>query len=255
MRSALLCCCERPFPRTATVFSPKTAKELKDAVNACLRLSDDCSKGPHGPIGTWDVSQVTNMGGVFSSHSFFNGDISKWDVSRVTDMEWMFEWASSFNGDISKWDVARVTDMQQMFHLASSFNGDISKWDVSQVTDMQGMFEYATSFNGDISNWDVSRVTNMNGMFYYATSFNVDISNWDVSRVTNMNLMFVGATSFKHTPWATKDEFIRVKYCALCRMLTCVCTQLDTRIAGDRGLGYAGGGRGCICSKRYRTII
>ena len=152
------------------MFSPKTRKELKDAINMCLKLSDDCSKGPHGPIGTWDVSQVTDMSHVFSSDTSFSGDISKWDVSRVTDMGWMFEWASSFNGDISNWDV-------------------------SQVTDMQGMFEYATSFNVDISNWDVSRATNMKAMFYYATSFNVDISNWDVSRVTNMNLMFVGVWS------------------------------------------------------------
>ena len=177
------------------MFSPKTRKELKDAINMCLKLSDDCSKGPHGPIGTWDVSQVTDMSDVFSSHSSFNGDISNWDVSRVTDMGFMFEWAGSFNGDISNWDVSQVTDMQGMFAYARSFNGDISNWDVSQVTDMQGMFEYATSFNVDISNWDVSRATNMNGMFYYATSFNVDISNWDVSRVTNMNLMFVGVWS------------------------------------------------------------
>ena len=33
---------------------------------------------------------------------------------------------------------------------------------------------------------------------------------------------------------APKQGWFRVKYCALCRMLTCVCTQLDTRIVGDR---------------------
>ena len=175
------------------MVSHKTKKELTDAVYACLKLSNDCSKGPLGAIGTWDVSQVTDMSGVFSSYSSFNGDISNWDVSRVTDMSHMFEWASSFTGDISNWDVSQVTDMQGMFSYARSFNGDISNWDVSQVTDMQGMFEYATSFNVDISNWDVSRVSNMNGMFYYAKSFNVDMLKWDISRVTSMDLMFLGA--------------------------------------------------------------
>ena len=35
----------------------------------------------------------------------FNQDISSWDVSNVTDMRGMFE-RSSFNQDISSWDVS-----------------------------------------------------------------------------------------------------------------------------------------------------
>jgi surface protein len=61
-----------------------------------------------------DVSNVTNMNGMFNGSKFngskFNGDISKWDVSNVTDMCFMF-CESDFNGDTSKWDVAKVTDM------------------------------------------------------------------------------------------------------------------------------------------------
>ncbi len=45
----------------------------------------------------------------------FNGDISDWDVSDVTDMSGMFSDADSFNGDISDWDVSNVTDMSHMF--------------------------------------------------------------------------------------------------------------------------------------------
>merc|ERR1712216_1063377 len=77
---------------------------------------------------------------MFNDASNFDGDISKWDVSKVTDMGGMFSGASKFNGDLSKWDVSKVTDMTNMFELASSFNGDLSKWDVSKVTDMGGMF-------------------------------------------------------------------------------------------------------------------
>ena len=55
---------------------------------------------------------------------------------------------------------------------------------------------------------------------------------------------------------ATKDEFIRVKDCALCCMLACMCTQLDTRTRVLLAIGLGNGvGRGCICSKRYRAII
>ena len=50
------------------------------------------------------------MGIMFQSTPF-NQDIGGWDVSNVTDMRGMFSGASSFNQDISGWDVSKVTDM------------------------------------------------------------------------------------------------------------------------------------------------
>ena len=157
----------------------------------------DCSKGPHGPIGEWDVSRVGNMYGMFKDAAAFNGDLSKWDVSSVINMNDMFEDAAAFNGVIAKWNVSSVTVMGGMFQNAATFNGDISQWDVSSVTDMGGMFQTAAAFNGDISKWDVSSVTDMSNMFSEAELFNGDISKWDVSSVTMMDRMFFLAASFK----------------------------------------------------------
>ena len=47
--------------------------------------------------------------------SKFNDDISNWDVSNVTDMGSMFS-SSKFNGDISNWDVSNVKFKLAMFH-------------------------------------------------------------------------------------------------------------------------------------------
>ena len=119
----------------------------------------------------------------------FNQDIGNWDVSNVTDMSGMFDSAQSFNQPIGNWDVSNVTDMSYMFKFALSFNQDIGNWDVSNVTNMGYMFssyqigDFTTSFNQDIGNWDVSNVVNMWFMFDGNESFNQDISDWDVDNV------------------------------------------------------------------------
>ena len=77
---------------TTPVFSPQSKAQLKSAVDAHIKLcpQGDCSNGPHGPIGEWDVSRVTDMSGMFSRARLFNGDVSKWDVSSVQEMDGMF---------------------------------------------------------------------------------------------------------------------------------------------------------------------
>ena len=70
------------------------------------------------PIGNWNVSNVTGMGGMFYGASSFNQNIGSWNVSNVTYMAGMFEGANSFNQSIGSWDVSNVTDMQRMFSNA-----------------------------------------------------------------------------------------------------------------------------------------
>lgn len=142
-------------------------------------------------IENWDVSNVTDMRGMFSG-SIFNKDIAKWNVRNVTNMSEMFL-LSQFNQPLIDWNVGNVTDMSKMF-LFSQFNQPIGNWDVSKVTDMSEMFagnflNNRNKFNQPIGNWNVSNVTNMKQMFG-ASSFSQSIENWDVSKVTDMSGMF-----------------------------------------------------------------
>jgi len=138
------------------------------------------------PIGSWDVSNVTNMRRMFFFSSKFNQPVGDWDVGNVTDMVSMFM-HSQFNQPIGDWDVSNVTHMVAMF-MFSQFNHPIADWDVSNVRNMGGMFQ-SSPFNQPIGDWDVSKVTDIRGMFQ-DSPFNQPIGDWNVGNVTNMGGMF-----------------------------------------------------------------
>jgi surface protein len=143
------------------------------------------------------VQGVPNLSGIDSLAGMFGGctslttvnNINLWDVSNITDMSGMFADAILFNQSLNSWDVSNVTSigagMAGMFAGATSFNGNITSWNVSNVTGMQYMFDGATSFNQNIGSWDVSSVTWMGSMFRNATAFNQNIGSWNVSNLTS----------------------------------------------------------------------
>jgi surface protein len=94
------------------------------------------------PIGTWDVSQVTNFSRVFDPDRD-----STFDLLRPPSFN------STFNEDLSGWNVSAAETMFGMFLYANSFNQDLSPWDVSSVNNLSGMFRYATAFNQDLCSW------------------------------------------------------------------------------------------------------
>ena len=98
-----------------------------------------------------NTSEITDMSQLFKS-SKFNGDISNWDVSNVTNMGGMFWEATNFNQPLDKWDVSSVTNMSGMFAGAYNFNQALNDWDVSKVTNMTFMFEDAIAFKTKFNN-------------------------------------------------------------------------------------------------------
>ena len=135
--------CKHARTHALAAYLLRSGAELKTAVNTCLRLfpKGDCSNGPPGAMGEWDVSRVRDMSRIFASAKLFNSDISKWDVSRVRDVSGMFQGAASFNGDLSGWDVSRVINMNDMFQGAASFKHKLcgAPWVRTRAT-KKGMF-------------------------------------------------------------------------------------------------------------------
>ena len=70
-----------------------TNQELSDAVDAYIADNSASSTTAitYGwPIGTWCVSYITDMFGLFRDKDTFNEDIGQWDVSNVSVMNEMF---------------------------------------------------------------------------------------------------------------------------------------------------------------------
>jgi surface protein len=133
------------------------------------------------PLDNWNVSNVTNMGGMFILCINFNQPLNGWDVSRVTNMNSMFINCTNFNQPLNDWNVSNVRGMEIMFVRCTNFNQPLNNWNVSRVTSMRAMFEDCTSFNQDLSTWNIDRVRNFSGMFRGCTSLTIN-PNWQFHR-------------------------------------------------------------------------
>ena len=95
---------------------------LRTAVNEWINNPIN-AEAKYGHISTWDVSQVTQMNGLFKNVTTFNENLDSWDVSNVTNMYMLFYKCVNFNNGNAKgvpsnlnWDVNKVKRMDYMFN-------------------------------------------------------------------------------------------------------------------------------------------
>lgn len=185
-----------------------------------------------GNIASWDVSNVTNMQGMFATARAMNLPIGTWNVSRVTNMASMFGGANTFNQPLGNWNVSNVTNMSGMFSSATAFNQNLGTWTPNNLSNatfmfsssgfnnggnssfagwantvkldnMYAMFQSSTVFNQPVGDINVSNVSNMYGVFGYTTVFNNggsnNLNNWNTANVTTMASMFYNARDFNQS--------------------------------------------------------
>ena len=183
-------------------YFPKDFDELQSLIEQLLE-----ERGKDANLNDINVSNITDMYGLFSGLEPHNIDISEWDVSKVEDMSYMFDDCKKFNCDLSNWDVRQVKDMENMFSGCWNFTGEgLENWEPINCKDMNCMFNTCKNFNCDLSNWDVRQVKDMQFMFEGCDNFTGEgLENWEPINCKNMKYMFDECDSLKNTPiWYRK---------------------------------------------------
>jgi hypothetical protein len=164
-------------PPTPVYVAFSTTIELYQAVDAYQEAAilysvqdSDVARRYGYPMGTWNVSRLTNFSSVF-------------DGTRNPNL------VDTFDEDLSGWDVSRATDMFRTFFELSHYTGrGLEQWNVDRATNLRSMFSFAYNFKGNISYWSVSKAVFLKRMFSDSL-FNVDISQWDVSNAQDLGWM------------------------------------------------------------------
>jgi surface protein len=77
-------------------------KDMSDMFQGCSNLSTVPN------MGSWNVSEVTNMTSLFNNASKFNENISGWNTAKVVALTNTFNNASAFNQNLGGWKVNSI---------------------------------------------------------------------------------------------------------------------------------------------------
>ena len=157
-------------------YNPQSRGELLDNI---LEVVD--KNGPTADLSVINVKEITDMSYVFNTDELldFNGDVSSWDVSNVTNMEGMFYNCKKFDGDLSKWNTSKLDNASYMFAICTKFTGKgLKNWNVEKLYKATEMFADCGQFKEDLSNWNPKNLQDACGMFSGCYSFKCDLNGW-----------------------------------------------------------------------------
>ena len=103
-------------------------------------------------ISSWNTSSAINMSYMLGSTSF-NQAIptvgNQWNVSNVTNMQGMFYNTTSFDQDISSWDINQVTNfstfMLNVTLSTTNYDALLTAWDAQGTMSYSGTVEFGNS--------------------------------------------------------------------------------------------------------------
>ena len=168
-----------------------------------IRSNKDAIESGELVITNWDVSEVTDLSGLFEGFSKFNQPLN-WDTRNVKYLISTFKGCSKFDQEL-KWDTGSVIYMVSTFDLCVSFNQQLN-WDTSKVETMERMLYKCREFDQPLERWNTGKVRDMHGTFGYCAKFNQPLGHFDTSNVEYMSSMFMECDEFNQPlAWVTSN--------------------------------------------------
>lgn len=156
-------------------------------------------------LANWDVSNVTQMYGVFHHTKIKNTDALKnWNVSSVTSLNSTFQSCPELAdlSGLANWDVSSVKNMNGTFENCPKLTNlhGLENWKTTSLDSMSGTFEENPALT-DISalaDWEMGTVSNFVGLFRNCDLRSVEAcKKWDVSNSAGMAETFKGNVHLK----------------------------------------------------------
>jgi surface protein len=127
------------------IFRPTTKDELQSLIEQELER-----QGWDADLNFIDTSLITDMSWLFHPLYYVrNIKIDEWDVSNVTDMDGMFMGCDMLMTDISTWNTKNVRRMNRMFGCCFDFKCDLSVWDTSNVIYYNNIFNMCNNMSNN----------------------------------------------------------------------------------------------------------
>ena len=215
------------------LFSTSDVTSMFDLFYACHALRTESFK----QVETWDVSKVTNMGGMFRGcQALTDIDLSAWDTASLENISYMFMGDTALVGvDMSDWDVTHVTDMTGMFCNCSALTtaAGISTWSADSLAAVEQMFLGCSALEElDVSGFNVSEVKSLREVFSGCNALEKleGLGNWNTSKATDMTNLFASCfllTEFDLPGFVTSSAKTLSGMFASCKALTGI-NGLDT---------------------------
>ena len=166
------------------------ASDSQRAFMGCSNMNITATDAP-------DLSNTT------LTHSFLYGcisldaDLGSWDVSNVTNMNSMFLGATIYQGQgLENWNVSNVTNMSSMFR-GTNFDNNIGSWQLnSGLTTMNSIFRdgllpSSANYTDSIVGW--ANYVFTNGSPFSVNMTSQQLKTFDTSRSGGANFATAGA--------------------------------------------------------------
>ena len=166
------------------------ASDFRNAFFGCSNMNITATDAP-------DLSNTTSINSFLYNCISLDADLGSWDVSNVTNMGLMFQGATIYQGQgLENWDVSNVTNMSSMFRL-TNFDNNIGSWQLnSGLTTIDSIFRSGSLPSS--ANYTDSIVGWANYVFTNGSPFSVNMASqfaktFDTSRSGGANFATAGA--------------------------------------------------------------